>query len=342
MTKKLVLGFSTIIFLLQLLFISYINYIDFIDLQITISNSLISDKSVSFIFRKNKTPSLYEFSELLEPYSDITLLSELHNFNNLRVWGIYGDCHLDNNANSLINGAFFMKEDFLKGNFKAVIGENILNSDNCFLDENGKTYFKFNNNNYEVVGTIDTNITKMLDNTAFLNLDSFNIECLSKFVIDGIDSNVINNTVNRIKQKYNIDIIKEDDNFIERYMFDDIDKHTLNVFIIVFISILIITLLMFTLRYYKEEIMVKRIIGISFKKILFDLFKNIFVLALMNTAFFVSGYIIIYYNILQKIHLSFYCVHLIIFSCTIFLIMFLFIYLYMIISNNFFYRNGVK
>ncbi|QSX06265.1 hypothetical protein JYG23_02050 [Sedimentibacter sp. zth1] len=340
MTKKLVLGFSIIILLLQLLFISYINYNGFVDLQIITSNSLISDKSVSLVFRAGDEPLLYELLELIKLYPDITLLSKLYNFDNLIVWGLCGNCYLDNNANLLINGTFFVKDDFFKEDFKAVVGKNVLNSDSCFLDKNEKIYFKFNNNNYEVIGVISSNISNMLDNTVFVNLDSLNIEFLNKFIIDGTDNKVIDKTVNSIKQEYNVDIISENNNFVERYIFNNVDKHILNIFMVIFISILIITLSMFILHYYSEEIKVKRIIGISFKRIFFDLFKNILVLTLVNTILFVAVYTIIYYNVLQKIHLFFYSFHVIIFSCIILIIIGLIIYLYMLISNKFFSMLG--
>lgn len=339
MTKKILLGFSTIILLLELLFTVYVNYIDFIDFQIITSNSLISDKSVTIIFKEDNVPPL---SELIEHYPGVTILSELRNFADLRVWGLCGNCFLDNNTNSLINGTFFEKDDFFKKDFKAVVGTNILYSDNCFLDKKGKKYFKFNNNNYEVIGVISSDISDMLDNTVFVNLDSFNIQCLNKFIIDSTDKQLIADTINNIKQEYDIDIIKENDNFIERYIFNDVDENILTVLITIFISILVITLSMFTLRYYNEEIKVKRIIGISFKRILFDLFKYIVFLTVINTSFFATIYIIIYYNVLKNIHLNFYFFHLIIFSCIVFIIIYLIIYLYIIVSNKFFYKNGVK
>lgn len=182
----------------------------------------------------------------------------------------------------------------------------------------------------------------MLNNTVFINLDSINIKFLNKYVIDGKDHKSINSAVNSIKQKYNVDIIKENNNFIKRYIFNNVDRYTLNVYVIIFISMLMVALLMFTLFYYNEEIKVKRLIGINFNIILFDLLKSISVLILINTAFFASIYLIIYYNFMQNIHLNFYYFHLIAFSFAVLIFMSLIIYLYMLISNNFFYRNGVK
>lgn len=339
MTKKLVLGFSIIIVLLESLFISYINYRDFIDLQITTSNSLISDKSVVVFFKEDHVPSVYE---LINRYPDITLFAELYNYPDLRVWGICGNSYLDSKTNSLIVGTFFKTDDFFKKNFKAVIGKNVLSSNNCFEDNKGKRYFVFNDNHYEVIGSISSNISNTLDNTAFVNLDSFNIK-FRKFIIDSSNSQSIVTTIHNMQKEYAVDILREDNtNFIERYLFNDVDIHIFNILVIIFISILIIALSMFTLHYYSEEIKVKRIIGISFKRILFNLLQDIIFLTVVNTVFVVTLYSVIYYTVFQNIHLSFYFYFLIIFSFIILMTICLIIYLYILISNNFFYKNGVK
>lgn len=339
MTKKLILGFSTIFILLELIFISYINYIAFIDLQIIISDSLISDKSVTVIFKGDHVPSVYE---LINRYPDITLLSKIHNYPDMQIWGLCGNCYLDSKTNSLIKGTFFQKNDFFKENLKAVVGKNILNSDYCSEDRNGKKYFIFNNNHYEVIGYISSNISNMLDNTAFINLDSFNTR-LRKFVIDSSNSQSIITTINSIKKEYDVDIVRENNNnFIERYIFNDVDKNMLNILVVLFISILMAVLSMFTLHYYSEEIKVKRIIGICFKNIIFNVLENIIFLTVVSTAFVATIYAIIYYTLFQNNHLSFYLLPLIIFSLIILTVICLITYLYMFVTNNLFYKNGVK
>jgi hypothetical protein len=339
MTKKLVLGFSTIFILLESILISYINYSAFIDLQIITSNSLISDNSVTVIFKGDHVPSEYE---LINRYPNITLLSEIYNYPDLQVWGLCGNYYLDSKINSLIRGTFFQRSDFFKNDFKAVLGKNVLNSGYCFEDRNGKKTFKFNNKHYEVIGTIYSNISNMLDNTAFINLDSFNTR-LRKFVIDSSNSQSIVTTINSIKKEYNVDIVRENNsNFVERYVFNDDDKSILNILVAFFISILIIVLSVFTLRYYSEEIKVKRIIGICFKSILLNLLENIIFLTVVNTAFLATIYAIICYTFSQNIHLSFYFLPLIIFSLIILTTICLITYLYMFVTNNLFYKNGAK
>ncbi|MGF7060417.1 hypothetical protein [Brassicibacter mesophilus] len=339
MTKKLVMGFSIIIILLESLFISYISYTDFINLQIITANSLMSDKSVTVLFKEGNIA--LPLHKLINRYPDITILSELYNYPDLRVWGICGNSFLDSRTNSFIEGTFFNKGDFFKKEFKAVVGKNVINSDNCFEDNNGKKYFVFYDNYYEVIGYISSDISNMLDNTAFVNLDSFDVK-LRGFIIDSAKSSSIVTAVNSLKKEYDVDIIRENDNFIERYIFNDVDRHILNIIVTIFASILTITLLMFTLRYYSEEIKVKRIIGISFKSILYDLIRSVIFLTAVNIAFVVTIYAIIYYIFLQNIYIGFYFHSLIIFSFTILTTICLAIYVCMLISNNLFYKNGVK
>ena len=339
MTKKLVLGFSTIIILLHVLIISYISYIDFIDLQIITSNSLISDKSVTVLFKDDDLPTL---RELVNSYPNITVLSELYYDPDLRVWGICGNHHLDSKIDLLIKGTFFKKDDFFRKEFKAVVGKNVLNSDYCIEGNNGKKYFRFNHNDYEVIGSITSNISNMLDNTAFVNLDSVNSK-FHKYIIDSSNSQRIVTAINHIKKEFDVDIVRENNNnFIERYIYNDADIHILNILVIIFISMLMVTLSMFTLRYYDEEVKAKRIIGISFKRIFFDLFKDIIFLMTINIAFVSTLYTIIYYAFLESIPLGLCFMPLIIASLSILITLGLIIYLYMLISNHLFYKNGVK
>lgn len=338
MTRKLVLGFSTIFILLQLILISYFNYIDFIDLQIITSSSLISDKSITIVFKEDLVPSVYE---LIKHYPDITLFAELHNNSSLQVWGLYGNCYLDKKTKSLIKGRFFQKNDFFDKRLKSVVGENVLNSGCCFEDSDGKKYFNFNNKKYEIIGSISSNVSKMLDNTAFINLDSFN-NSIYKFVIDSSNSQSILTTINGIKKEYDVDIVSVNNNFVERYIFDDGDKRILNILVVFFIVILIIVLSVFTLCFYNEEIMVKRIIGMCFKDVFLNLLQNIILLIAVNTAFLVVIYAIIFFTIFQSSHLSFYFLPLIIFSIIILSAICLITYLYMFVTNKLFYKNGVR
>lgn len=339
MTKKLVMGFSIIIILLESLLIAYISYTDFINLQIIIANSFISEKSVTVLFKEgNVAPPLYK---LINRYPDITILSELYSYPDLRVWGICGNSFLDSKTNSFIEGRFFNKDDFFNKEFKAVVGKNVLNSDNCFETNDGKKYFVFYDNCYEIIGYISSNISNMLDNTAFVNLDSFDVK-LRRFIIDSAKSFSIATAVNSLKKEYDVNIIRKNDNFIERYIFNDVDRHILNILAIVFANMLIIILLIFTLHYYSEEIKVKRIMGISFKSIFFDLFRSVTFLTVVNTTFVAIIYMIIYHVFLRNIHIGFHFHLLIIFSLIILTIISLAIYVWMFVSNNLFYKNGVK
>lgn len=338
-TKRFVLGFSTINVMLFVLIISYISYIEFIDLQIITSNSLISDKAVTVIFKDDNTPDI---KKLLSSYPDITLFAKLYYNPEMQVWGLCSNYNLDNKINKLIKGSFFRKSKFFKNDFKAVVGKNVLNSNSCFEDEEGKRFFEFINSNYEVIGYIHSDISNMLDNTAFVNLDSFDVK-FNRLIIDGLSKQCIDTAIKSIQNDYNVNIVKEDNsNFIQRYLFNDTDKQILNTLIIIFIIVLILLLSVFTLYYYNEEIKVMRILGISFKRILFDLFKNIIALMIVNTTFLITIYSIAYYSFLKNIHLSFNIFPSILLFISILVFIGLAIYLFMLLSNKSFYKNGVK
>jgi len=332
MIKKFDLGFSAIMIILEVLLISYISYVDYVDLQIITSNSLVSDRSVTVFFKGSHVPSVYE---LVKRYPEITIVSELYNYPDLQVWGFCGNCSLDSRTKSLIEGVFFKQDDFFWEDFKAVVGKNVLNSDNCFEDKDSKMYFKFNDYSYEVIGTISSNISNMLDNTAFVNLDSFEIK-FRKLIIDGVDSQSIINAINGIKEEYDIDIIRENNNFIERYMYNDVDIHILDILVIIFIGMLMIALSVFTLRCYDEEIRVKRIIGISFNRILYDMLKDIISIIIANTAFVTAIYAILYRSFIQNYHLGFQLLPLAVSPFIILTAICLITYLYMLMSSNFF------
>ena len=339
MTRKFITGFSTIIILLQLLLISYISYIDVINLQSITSNLLISDNAITVLFKEGSlNPSL---KEITDKYPKITILSEIYSDVELQIWGIIGESFLDEKTESFVKGRFLNKDDFYKKKFKAIIGENIISSNNYFKDKNGEEKFLFLENYYEVIGYLSSNISNIFDNTVFINLDSINIE-VDKITIDGFDNSEITAVVEELKEKYDIDLIKEQDNFIDRYIYNDIDQYILNILIMTFIIVFLSTLFIFTLLYYKEEIKIKRIVGIEFKKILLNILSNITFLTVINTIFVEIIYSIIHYIFLRNIHISFYFYSIIIFSFGILAVLCLLMYLYMIITNNFSKNSGVR
>lgn len=339
MTKKLVVGFSIIIILLESLLIAYISYTDLVNLQIITSNTFISEKAYTVLFKEgNVGPPLHQ---LINRYPNITILSKLYSYPDLQVWGICGKSFLDIESSSVIEGRFFNKEDFFNKEFKAVVGKNVLSSENYFENDNGKKYFRFYNNDYEVIGHISSNVSNMLDNTVFVNLDSFDGK-LGGFIIDSSKSSNITTIVNGLKREYDVNIIRKDDNFIKRYIFNDEDRYILYILVTIFATMLMIILLIFTLHYYSEEVKVKRIIGTSFKNIFLDMFRSVTFLTVVTTIFVAIIYAISYSIFLKSIHIGFYFHMLVIVSLTILVIITITVYVWMFVSNNLFYKNGVK
>ncbi len=324
------------ILLMETIFIGYINYLNIVKIQKLASNSLMSDNAITVLFEKQEVPSL---RDLVNEYPDIAILSTVYDYPDMKVFGICGNCNIDSDAYALIEGNFFTKHDFFNGFNKAVVGRNILNSNNCVEDQQGNKYFVFESTKYQIIGVFSSTISNMLDNIAYINLESIN----NNFRKITIDSTNCQKAVKEIQKNNDIKIIKENNtHFMERYLFNDHDEFVLNVLVIVFIGILIILISLFVLYNYREELNVERIIGVNFKNIWFDLLKNITFLIAVNVSFDFLIYVGIYLKFFQNFRLKFYFFYFSEFSIIIYAILCLIIYIYMRISNHFFIRTGVK
>ncbi|QNK39346.1 ABC transporter permease [Caproicibacter fermentans] len=334
--KKFKLGFTVMILLMETIFIGYLNYSNFVKIQKLASNSLMSDNSITVLFEKQEVPSLHN---LINKYPDITILSTVYDYPDMKVFGICGNCNIDNDAYALIEGNFFTKHDFFNGVNKAVVGRNILNSNNCVEDQQGNKHFVFENTKYKIIGVLSSNISNMLDNTVYINLESINNN-FRKIIID--DTNC-QKAVKEIQKNYDIKTIKENNtHFMERYIFNDHDNFVLNVLVIVFIGLLMILISLFVLHNYSEELSAERIIGIDFKNILFNLLKDITYLITSNIFLAFLIYAVIYLKFLQNLRLKFYFFYFCKFSVLIYVTLCLIIYIYICISNHVFYKNGAK
>lgn len=338
MAKKLILGFSTLVVLLEALLVFYLSYNNFIHLQILLSNSLMSKVSVTVYFKQGPIPPL---RELTAGYPNVRFLAQLENTEEIQVWGLCGNTDLSDEVTMLVNGRFFQKKDFFTNTRTAVVGDKIFQNESIKKSD-GRKYFDFLNQDYEVIASSAVRTNHMLDNTAFVNLDSVDTSTIRKYTIDGVTGQYVNDAVQNLQKKYGVEVLTENNNFIERYLFSESDQQMLTVLVALFLCILVFVLFLFTLHFYHEEIQVKRIIGVCFKRIFLDLVRNILALIGSGTAFAVVAYTALYFLFLRQFNLHFYVVHLLLFSAAISAIMCAMLFLYMMLSHKDFYRNGVK
>lgn len=337
--KRLILGFSSLFLLLELLLIGFVNYVGYINVQVALSNALISKRAQSLIFRENSLP---ELSEFVERYSDVTVFVKLDNTLEVTLWGICGNCQLEGEIERCISGEFFQQEDFFKQKKKAVVGRNVLNSEYCKVDKDGKKQFCYLDETYEVIGIFSLDGNDMLENIAFINLDSVSSKIPGKITVDALDKQVVNQTITEIQKKYIIDLITENDNFIQRYLFHEVDVQLLQILVIVLIGILVIALTIFILYYYHKEVQVRQLLGFKRRQIYWELFQSMLWLIGMDTIIGLTGYCILYLIFLEKLYLSFYILNFLGCSFGILITMAAVVYLYLVLSYQIFHKNGVK
>lgn len=336
MIKKLIFSFSFIFFLMLLLFTLYFNYFEYMKMQNVMSNSLISEKAMSFIFNNESTPSLDKLSKIINEDSDTIIISEIYNNKyDLNILGVYGS---DNYFNEKLSILEF--EKFSDEKLGVIVSKKILSSKYSIF-EDGAYFFDFINNKYRIDGVISTDINSMIDNIVFFSLNYIDITQLYKFTIDGKNTKNIETVINQIREKYDIRIIKNSNNFISKFLFNDKDMRILTNFIVLFMLLLVVLLSIIVLNFYKEEINIKRVIGVNNRRILIDLYKSTIKLIVVNVFLFVLFDKIVLERYFLQYFMNFYnwlCMFVFIITIVIFFV----IYMYINISNIFFNRNGVR
>ncbi len=336
--KKLTLVFSLLLIFMELLWISYFSYNDFMALQLLMSNNLQSSNAVSVAFKEDsyipKLAKLYD--------ENITIFSEVYKNECFTVIGVYGKIHSLHEYNSIILGDLFLEPDFSHDIPKAIVGKNILQNKNLYLtDTNGNSFIEIAGSKYEVIGQIDPSISDMLNNTIFINLYEQE-ETPQTIIIDCKDNNLLDNYVANLNKNYQINIYKENNNFIQRYIFDRSDKSVLDLLVLIFSIVLTASITMIYVLGHRDEVIVKKIIGVNRKTILLELISRLVVLFLSNTIVIVFIYNIIYQLMIRKYHLILNTYNLLIVVTIDICIICIALILYIYGLNKHFDKYGVK
>lgn len=339
MAKKLVLGFSSLFLLLEILFVGFITYTSYIDLQTTLSNSLISSKAKTVIFREKQLPLLSEF---VESYPNIMISVQLEDSPELGVVGVCGNPQLKKNIRECISGDYFGKGDFFKKENKAILGKDIINSELCFVDSSGKKQFNYNNSLYEIIGEFSPKVSEMLNKTAFINLDSIFTDIPNIITIDSVTNQSVSKATLNIQKSYSVDFIPQNNNFIERYLLNGLNIQTLQTFVMFFIVSLVVMLAVFSLYYYNQEIKVKQMLGFKHQQIYRDLYGIILLLTSTNILIVLASYTMLYFFVLRSMQLEFCLIYVLFLSLSVLTVVELIVYLYIVFSYRNFHRNGVS
>lgn len=336
MNTKIFLKFIIIFILIQSLFLAQTIYTDYVNLQVQFSNYQISDKAVTIILSEQENADIIDLKETFKSYNDISILSTVYKSSDLEVCGFIGK--------ELFLRLIRDKDNASKYNLNniAVIGQNIADSENCFIDKNQDMYFKFNNREYLVVEVISTDISNMLSNTAFVKFNDYDSLSNLKITVDGSTSDNIDSVVNCIKQEYLAYTVNENNNFIERTILNKDDIKFIGILVYIFMFILFAAIFVIIVLHYKKEVKVKCIIGFSFYRIFLNIEKYITLFIGVSTCIVVIVYSILYKFLLFNFFIKMNLYYLIMFTLALYLMLSVLIYIYYCVTTKIFLKNGVR
>ena len=305
------IGYIISIILLTLLIFMIILWHTFITYQNKVSNHFIGINAISFHFKNSAKLSILDLRKIYNNMDDfmISIINQ-DKVANVTTIQVLNKGKID--TPKLLSGRFFNENDFTNSFKYAVVGKNILKS-NLVYKLNGTSFYKFSNNNYEIIGVIDNKDNSSLDNDAFITMCNSNLLNNQYFIIDGNSQRIVNQNYHKINYLYNTIKNQTPKNYLESSINDLNQQNNL----ILATSVFIVFLLILSNRYFintiKQEINVKVILGIDSRRILTEfsiLPANIYILSycIIIIITFIINNFIFSFNFIYVLKNTLFCI----------------------------------
>lgn len=236
--------------------------------QLKLSNYFISNKALEVKNLDFNDVNKKDISDLII-YNLISDVKE----NDYFMMGIYqkGNPEIPN----IIKGRFFEKNDYFKNKKVAVIGKDVEKSDQCIKSKN-KEFIMYHNESYKVIGIIGYNFDCVLNGVVLINMDMADFKEGTTYFIDTKNSNTKKKLISNLQENQ-----LKNKNMIRTIMGDDIvyknrQIKIQTVIIYIFAHLLLMTAAVFNIRYLREEISIKKILGFDFKYLFIKELKKVF------------------------------------------------------------------
>ncbi|MGW8956239.1 ABC transporter permease [Paenibacillus sp. NPDC055715] len=139
----------------------------------TLSRSLYNEDSIFFTLKSHEKPmdwSKIDTSQSYTIFSELETIKVKHEIQDIRAIYFKNDTYLP----PMVSGRYFSNRDFYNNKRFAVIGKNVdrINT----KKQNDKYYYKYQDENFEIIGTMGAEYSSKLDNTILLNIDGVGSE----------------------------------------------------------------------------------------------------------------------------------------------------------------------
>lgn len=322
MKWKILIKFTIMFVFLQLLFLTRLSCLEYFDVQRQFSNYQLTDNAKTLILTDEFKPAISDLKEILDPYKNVSMIFNVYESSDLEVYAFTGEEFLLRLSNNYDVDSQYAADEI------AVVGQNIINSNYCYTDNNNDIIFKFDNMKYCVIDVIPSDISSMLNNTAFINIELIDYTKPFKIIIDGTNNKEIENVVDCIKEKYQAYDVELNNNYIRRSVISREDVSFANILFSFFILSLLVMTITITYVHYYKEIKIKSIVGFNYTKIFFSIEKNIFFFVIISTCIVTLIYLMLYTTSLVNNAFADNLIFLFIFTIIIYLVLSALLYVY--------------
>lgn len=230
-----------------------------------------------------------EFAIPEKVHGDYMIYKHLSEEYNEIIRGAYGTADIFKYSQYISEGHFFTEDDYNKQTAVAVIGYSMKDK---VYSENGKTYFGYNNQLYEVIGIFKETGTD-LDYSVYLNLTNLinNMDNYGLYYVDAKEESVVNEVIssmhNDAQDKYSVSDVKYESR--GSYGLNGMNNTLLICAVLAAFLNLIVSSIFFVTK-KKYTVAIQKLCGMTSKELCMAYGKRMVVLA---AAGFVSIYIVI-------------------------------------------------
>lgn len=244
-------------------------------------NKIFTTKVKNFYIEKKNINSFEkDVTKTLMDMDSIIIRNNLTSINDeLEVYGVYFDKELEKKY-KMKEGRFFQKEDFIKKENYAVVGETVYSQ----LDSKDTIVYK--GLNFKIIGVLDSSASKgVMDNTVFVSLpyfvDNSSLDGIElSYSIDSVNGDVEKNVQIALNNKF------KDYGEVSYQVFSDFENRSVLIksldtykffiiLLVIVIIILIISVINITSLWIEDnkiELGVRKLLGGTNKKIILNLF----------------------------------------------------------------------
>ena len=292
MKWKIVLGFEVLLAVNLMLYLIFISYQNYADLQVSIGNSLMSKNSMTLMFKEDSLPKLGDLDFIFDDDESLTLYSVIAETYSINIYGYYKNFNINSPLVELDEKAKNEKYP------QAVLGESL------YSGHGKENIFHWREKKYRIDGKFFSDTSGLLDTLAYIRLEPDDVLTTSKFILDGSKVNEVMKAADKIKAIYNIEILRSSDNVIKNILFSEQDMERFNLLSSSLLTIMLIILMIYYNYYSGGEIKVKRILGISNRRIITSSLWNLCIQTLGGLALAVMEYSLVYMLYLKRISLA--------------------------------------